>query len=72
MKTLQTSSERERPRALIFGMWHHLLELFKDCSNYGPRVKIGLSPGARSVTYAYIVKKIFFFETERPRALAPC
>ena len=27
-------SETIRPRALIFGMYHHLVDLYPDCSDY--------------------------------------
>ena len=35
------TSEIVRPRALIFGMKHHLMDLYKACSNYTPRAKNG-------------------------------
>ena len=38
-------SKSRGPRTLIFGMNHHLNVLYKDCSNYAPRVKIGPTPG---------------------------
>ena len=34
-------SETTRSRALIFGMKHHLLNLYQACSNYIPRAKNG-------------------------------
>ena len=32
-------SEITRPRALIFGMKHHLVDLYQVCSNYSPGPK---------------------------------
>ena len=32
-------SETTRPRALIFGMKHHLVDLYQVCSNYTPGAK---------------------------------
>ena len=29
-------SETTRPRALIFGLKHHLVDLYQFCSNYAP------------------------------------
>ena len=34
-------SETTRPRALIFGMLHHLVDLNQVCSNYAPGAKNG-------------------------------
>jgi hypothetical protein len=34
-------SKTTRRTALIFGMSHHLVVLYKDCSNYDPRVSRG-------------------------------
>ena len=44
-------SETIRPRAMIFGMQHHLV----DCA---PGVKNGLAPGVTYLTLAYIGKNI--------------
>ena len=33
-------SETLRPRALIFGMWHDLVDLYQRCSNYAPGANI--------------------------------
>ena len=38
-------SETVRPRALIFGMLHHQMELNQVCSNYDPRVQNGPTLG---------------------------
>ena len=40
-KTLKILSETARPRALIFGMVHHLVDLYQICSNNGPWAKSG-------------------------------
>ena len=39
-------SETTRSRALVFGMWHNLVDLYQVCSNY--------ALGAVGVTEAYI------------------
>ena len=39
-------SETIRLRALIFGMKHHLVDLYHVCSNYAPGAKNGTSPGS--------------------------
>ena len=41
-------SETRRPRVLIFGMLHHIVDLYQVCSNNAHGVKNGLAPG---VTY---------------------
>ena len=38
-------SESTGTRALIFGMWHHLLDLYQVYSNYTPGAKNGPAPG---------------------------
>ena len=38
-------SETTRPRVLIFGMKHHLVDLYQVCLNYIPRAKNGPVPG---------------------------
>ena len=64
-------SETIRPRALIGGMYHHLVDLYQVCLEYAPGTKKGPTPGFTCFTYAYIWKnKIFWWsETIRPRAL---
>ena len=37
--------ETTSPRALIFGMWHHLVDHYQACSNYTPGQKIGTARG---------------------------
>ena len=39
-------SETSMPRALIFGMKHHLVDLYQVCSNYIPGAKNGPPPGS--------------------------
>ena len=58
--------ETTRPRALIFGMEHHLVNLYQVFSNYRPGAKNGPSPGVTCFTEAYIgklIEKIFLSET---------
>ena len=38
-------SETMRPRALVFGMQLHLVDIYQVCSNYAPGAKIGPTPG---------------------------
>ena len=38
-------SETTRPRAMIFGMKHHLVNLYQVYSNYSPGAKNGPAPG---------------------------
>ena len=38
-------SETIRPRDLIFGMYHDLVDLYPVCSNYAPGAKIDPTPG---------------------------
>ena len=38
-------SEIIRPRALIFGMQHQLVDLYQVCSNYDQRANKGPAPG---------------------------
>ena len=64
-------SETARPRALIFGMQHHSVNLYQICSNYVPRAKN--SPASGHMLYIGLYRekheKIFLSETIRPRAL---
>ena len=39
-------SETLRPRALIFGMFHHLVDLYQVCSSYPPGANNGPKPGS--------------------------
>ena len=64
-------SETIRPRALIFVVYHDLVDLYQFCSNYAPGAKNGPAPG---VTRFYIGlygqkhEKIFLSE---PQGLEP-
>ena len=49
-------SETTRPSALIFGMKHHLVDLYQVCSNYAPGAKNRPAPGVTCFTQAYIGK----------------
>ena len=44
-------SEARRPRALIFGMWHLLVDHYEECSCNVPGVKTGPSPGVTSLKH---------------------
>ena len=46
-------SETIRPRALIFGMEHNLVDLYIVYSNYAPRVEIGSTPGVTRDTTTF-------------------
>ena len=39
-------SETTWPRILIFGMLHHLVDLYRVCSSYSPGAKTGPAPGS--------------------------
>ena len=39
--------ETLRPRALIFGIYHHLVDLYQVGSNYAPWAKNGPPQGSR-------------------------
>ena len=43
-------SETTRPRTLIFGMKHHLVNLYQVCSNFIPGAKNGLPWGSQCFT----------------------
>ena len=66
-------SETLRHRALIFGMQHHLVDLYKVSSNYVRGAKNGPSPPQVSYVLLRLIwgkhEKIFLSETLRPRAL---
>ena len=47
-----------RPRALIFGMMHHLVDLYQVCSNKTPVAKNCCALGVTCFTKAYIGKNI--------------
>ena len=48
-------SETTRPRVFIFGVKHHLVNLYQVCSNYIHWAKNGLP---RAYAYAYIGKNM--------------
>ena len=53
------SSETARPRALICGMYHCLMDLYQVCSNGGPGVRNG--PAAGGLGFKNEINfKIFF------------
>ena len=64
-------SETSRPRALVFGMLHHLLDLYQVYSNYAPEAKNGPPRGHMFYIGLYREKhgKIFSSETSSPRVL---
>ena len=55
-------SETTSPRALIFGMKHHLVNLYQVCSNYAP-------VSGDTCLYREKHEKIFSSEIVWPRAL---
>ena len=54
-KSLKIFSETVRPRAQIFGIQHHLVDLYQICSNYCHRVKIDPAQGVLVFTQCYMV-----------------
>ena len=64
-------SETTRPRALMFGIKHHLANLCQVCSNYIPGANMA-RPGSRGVLQSPISgkhEKLFLSDTIRLRAL---
>ena len=64
-------SETIRHRALIFGMYHHLVDLYQVCSKMPQGLKMA-RPWGHMLTiglYRENHEKIFWSETTRPRAL---
>ena len=53
-----------RPRSLIFGIKHHLVDFLQVSSNYAPGAKVDPTPGVYWEKHGKI-----FSETIRPRAL---
>ena len=51
-------SKTIRPRTLIFGMNHHLVNLYHVCSNDPPGAKICPAPGVTCLKFAYIGKTL--------------
>ena len=61
-------SEPTRPRVLIFGMKHHLEDLYQVCSNYAPGPKNGPYPRGHMLyigLYRKNMKKILLSEATR-------
>ena len=61
-------SETIRPRALIFGIKHHLVDLYQFCSNHATGVKIGPVPGGHMFCIGLFMEKHekILSETIRP------
>ena len=51
-------SETIRPRALIIGKLHHLVDFYQICSNYTPVTKNGPALGVTYFTLVYIGKNM--------------
>ena len=67
-------SETTRPRALIFGMKYHLVNLYQVCSNFAPWAKMALSkvsPGTWSNFDRYLYVSFKQISGERFRATRP-
>ena len=67
-------SKTIRPRALIFVVWHDLVDLYQVCSNYAPWAKIGLahlSPGTWPAFKRYLNVSFKQNSGERFRAKWP-
>ena len=65
-------SETTRPKALISGMKHHLVNLYYFCSNYAPGAKIWARPRGHMICidlYRENMKKSSNPETTRLRVL---
>ena len=63
-------SETIRPRALIFSMLHHLVNLYQFCSNYALGAKNGLPLGSHCLhSHREKTLKNILSETIRPNAL---
>ena len=65
-------SETTRPRDLIFGIKHHLVDFYQVCLNYTPGTKNGSYPEGL-IFYKGLYReqhgKIILSETTRPGAL---
>ena len=64
-------SKTTGPRALIFGMWHHLVDLYQVCSSNTPGPKMA-PPWGSKVLHRLIqgkCDKIFLSETTGPSSL---
>ena len=66
-------SETTRPRALIFGMKHHLVDFYQvQIIPLGPKMALPRGSHVYIGLYREQHEKIFLFETTRPRALIFC
>ena len=62
-------SETTRPRAVILGMKHHLVDLNQVCSNDAPGTKNGLTPGGHMFCIdLYRENMKILSKTTRPKA----
>ena len=59
-----------RSKALIFGMWHQLLNLYQVCSNYDPGAKNGPSPGSH-VLHGLIYRNMKKSSYMKPQCIEP-
>ena len=59
------SSQTTSHRAQIFGMQHCIVDLYQDCPNYVPRIKISSTLLVSCFTQKYIVKS----SSTKPQAL---
>ena len=63
-------SEITRHRVIIFGMYHHLVDIYQFCSNYVPGAKTDPALGSHVLHRLIIGKhKKTFSKTTRPKAL---
>ena len=58
-----------RPKVLIFGIQHHLVNFYQVCLNYAPGTKNGPAPGVSCFTLAYIVKNMKNISSLKPYGL---
>ena len=68
VKTLKKISKTAISRALIFGMSQYVVDIYKDCSNDSPGIKIDPVLGGHCFsiyTYNKNFKKNFFIITTR-------
>ena len=60
-------SETTRIRALVFGMWYHLADLYQSCPNYSPGAKMAPPRGSQ----AFIGKNMKKSSCLKPQGLEP-
>ena len=65
------SSKTTRPRALIYGMKHHLVDLYQICSNYAPRAKHGPVLGGHMFYMGLYREKMRKSSRLKPQGLKP-